>query len=296
MRSQTPDTDPSSFTRLTREQTRPIDIVLLLVLPTALAFVYLSPVGFRESLMFDYTDPTVLTAFTSAFIHLDRTHLLVNIGVYALVVPVLFVLSIATRNRRRFYTALLTFLVVFPPVLAYLNLALFRPSVTFGFSGVVMAFVGYLPFALADYLDELLDIGPANQVAPMLFLLSLICIAALSVQSAPPANQLVLLSTGFSVLLTVLSVLSYARSMKDTKEGLRSDLRAVLRSPGHFELATTAIVMIFAIQFVAFPIDPSSGKSVLNLYSHFLGYALGFLVIFTTVETTERLGVVETAL
>jgi len=179
---------------------------------------------------------------------------------------------------------------VFPPVLAYLNLALFRPSVTFGFSGVAMAFVGYLPFALADYLDELFDIGPANQVGPMLFLLSLICIAALSVQSVPPTNRLVVFITILSILLAALSALSYARSLKQTKGGFRTNLHTVIRTPGHCELTTIAIMMTFAIQFVAYPLDPSSGRSVLNLYVHFLGYALGFLAIFTTVETAERLG------
>ncbi len=36
--------------------------------------------------------------------------------------------------------------------------------------------------------------------------------------------------------------------------------------------------------------SPSSESGVLNLYVHFIGYALGFLVIFTTVNLAERLG------
>lgn len=284
------------LSRLVRERTTLLDITLLLSLPSILALSYVSPIGLRESLVFDYTEPTLLTAFTSTFIHLDKIHLLVNLGVYGLIVPVLFILSVASRNRRRFYTAFVTFLFVFPFVLSYLNLAIFRPSVTFGFSGVAMAFVGYLPFALANYLDDMFNVGPANQTAPILFLLSHICIAVLSVQSAPSVGRLVVFSTIISILVAVLSVLLYALTVYDQKGNLKSKLQAVLRTPGHFELAVIAIVLIFAIQFVAFPPDPALGDGVLNLYVHFLGYSLGFLTVFTAVETTERLGWAETVL
>jgi hypothetical protein len=61
-------------------------------------------------------------------------------------------------------------------------------------------------------------------------------------------------------------------------------------------LVTITTVLIFAVRFVAFPPDPSLGSGVLNLYVHFLGYSLGFLVTGTAVETAERLGWAETAL
>ena len=285
-----------SLARLVRERTNLLDITLLLSLPAVLVLVYLSPVSLRESLVFEYAEPTLLTAFVSAFIHLDKIHLLVNLGVYALIIPVLFVLSLATQNRRRFYTAFVTFLFVFPFVLSYLNLAIFRPSVAFGFSGVAMAFVGYLPFALANYLNDVFDVGPANQIAPMLFLLSLLCIAVLSVQSAPTIDRSIGIITIIAVLVAVLSALRYALTVYNRNGELQSKLRAVLRTPGHFELAMITLVLIFAIQFVAFPPDPALGSGVLNLYVHFLGYALGFLAVFTAAETAERLGWAETVL
>lgn len=76
----------------------------------------------------------------------------------------------------------------------------------------------------------------------------------------------------------------------DQKDEFQSKLQIVLGTPGHFELATVAIVLIFAIQFVAVPPDPSLESGVLNLYIYVLDCSLGFLVIFTAVETAERLG------
>lgn len=251
--------------------------------------MYLSPVGLRESLVFDYTEPIVLTAFTSVFVHLNIVHLLVNLVAYTIIIPVLFILSVANGNRRRFYTVFLTFLVVFPFVLSYLNLAIFRPSVAFGFSGVVMSFVGYLPLALASYLDDVFGVGPANQIAPAVFLLSLICISVLSVRSAPVIDRSAVIITSLSLLSVVLSILLYVLTPYDQRGQFQSSLRIIFQAPGHLELILAAIVLLFAILFAAFPPDLSLDDGVLNVYVHFLGYALGFLTVFTTVETVERL-------
>jgi hypothetical protein len=215
---------------------------------------------------------------------------------YMLIVPLLFALSVANQNRRQFYVVFLTFLFAFPFVLSYLNLAIFRPSAGFGFSGVLMAFVGYLPVALAEYLDGLFDIGPADQTAPLLFLLSLGCISALNLPSVSMVSSVLKLGLVISVGIAMAAVLLYALELYNQQEASQSKLRTVFQTPGYFELALSAIVLLFAAQFVAFPPSPSLESGVLNLYVHFVGYALGFLVIFTTVELAERFGWKETAL
>lgn len=273
-----------------------MDIVSVFSPPIILGFVYSWPEELRASLLFDYTAPTVLTAFASTFVHLDGGHLLVNIGMYLLVVPLLFALCVVNQNRRQFYVVFLTVLFAFPFVLSYLNLAIFRPSAGFGFSGVLMAFVGYLPVALAEYLDGLFDIGPANQTGPLLFLLSLGCISILSLQSVSMASPVLKLGLITSVGIVMAAVLLYTLELYNQRGPSRSQLRAAFQTPGYFELALGTVVVLFAAQFVAFPPSPSSESGVLNLYVHFVGYALGFLVSFTTIELAERFGWKRTAL
>ncbi|MEF8808449.1 hypothetical protein [Natronomonas sp.] len=270
------------FLGVLRKRTRLGDIALLLSVPLVLVWVFSLPLATRESLVFAYTDPTLLTAYTSAFVHLDSMHLLVNVGGYLLVAPLAYVLSALGGHRRRFFVAFAVFLVVFPVALSYLNLAFVRPSVGYGFSGVLLAFVGYLPIALADYVEAQFDVDVrANRsLAPALFFVGLALAAMLSVRS--------LVTAGLAVA-ALLSALLYALPAFDGRTRLRSNVRAAAGMTGHFELFTVAVVAFVAFPFVAFPADSAGDGTVVNLYVHLLGYALAFVATYVTIEVGVRL-------
>jgi len=274
-----PASDPGPLATL-GERGRPADLALLCSVPAALVIVFLLPRVTRRSLVFDYTAPTATTAFASAFVHLDPAHLLVNVGLYALVVPVALALDVGSDRRRRFYTVYPTFVGVFPFALSYLNLAIPRPAVGVGFSGVVMAFAGYLPLALANYIDDRFGVGPATQLAPALFLAGLTLVSVLIVRSAVASAGH--LAAGLA-LAASLGALWYVLDVAERSPDFRETVRVLLATPGATELTAVAGVLVFAVPFVAFPADPIRGAGVLNLYVHLLGYALGFLVPFTAV-------------
>ena len=279
------DTQPSYAPAATLgTRLRAADIALVCSVPLVLGLVALLPLATRRSLVFDYTAPTAPTAVASVFVHLDLGHLLVNVGLYALVAPVTFVLAAAGGRRRRFYTAFVTFVCVFPPVLSYLNLAIPRSAVGVGFSGVVMAFAGYLPLALAEYLDDRFGVGPATQLAPLLFLTSLSLVSVLSLRSA---FGVVGYRAAGLALAALLGALWYGLALVERCPNPRSNARRLLATPGAAELVAVAGALVFAVPFVAFPATPSRDTGVLNLYVHLLGYALGFLVPFVTAATTR---------
>jgi membrane associated rhomboid family serine protease len=290
MIEQTDASHSKSLGQTVRERTRPTDLGILLFVPAVLVVMFALPAEIRLALDFEYADPSVLTAFTSAFVHRSPAHLLVNLVLYLLVVPTSFVLSVSSGSRRRFYTIFVTFLLVFPLMLSYLNLAVLRPAVALGFSGIVMAFVGYLPIALADYLDVNFDIGPQTASAPALFFFSLALVSLLSVRSVVPSNGTVLLGTIGLALAATLSALLYASQVVERADTVWSEIRSAVESPGYLDLLLFAVVLFLALLFVAFPADPTVDGGTLNLYTHFLGYALGFMTTYVTVETAGRLG------
>ncbi|MEF8781838.1 MAG: hypothetical protein V5A39_08565 [Haloarculaceae archaeon] len=277
-----------SFVGALRDRTGVGDVGALLSVPAVLVVLYLLPSALRRSLAFEYTDPSLLTAFAANFVHLDGGHLLVNLAIYALVVPVLYALSVTSGSRQRFYTAFLTFVVVFPFVLSYLNLAVVRPAFAVGFSGVTMAFVGSLPFAVAESLDARFDVGPTTAVAPALFFFTLALISVLSVRSVIPEDPTVLLGISGLALAAVLSALLYAVVAYDRGEQFRAKLSAAAGAPGYFEVVVVGLLLVLALPFVAFPADPVTANGVLNLYVHLLGYALGFIVTYATAAATTR--------
>jgi membrane associated rhomboid family serine protease len=264
------------------------DVVALAVVPLVLFAVYLLPSDVRRSLVFEYTAPSAVTAVASPFVHFDATHLLVNVVTYGLVASTGLLLSVASGHRQRFYTAFLTFVVVFPGLLSYLNLAVLRLSVGFGFSGVVMAFVGYLPLALAEYVDAQFGLGSPTTVGPILFFPTLGIISVLSVQSVVPENTTVVLGTSGLVVAALLSALLYGVSLAQRETDFVWKVRRTVRQAGYFELVVASLVLIFAIPFVGFPADPAFGDGSLNLYVHLLGYALGFLSTYVTAEVQSN--------
>jgi len=119
-----------------------------------LGAVFALPESTRRSLAFAYTDPTVRTAFTAHYVHLDVDHLAGNVAGYVVLAGVGYALAVLAGCRRFFMVALATFLAAFPVVLSALNLAVPRNAISFGFSGINMAFAGLLPLLLGVYARE----------------------------------------------------------------------------------------------------------------------------------------------
>lgn len=270
----------SSFVRDVLEAGRPVDVVCMLVVPVAMLAVYSLPVAVRRGYVFSYTDPTALTAFTAAYVHLERAHLLTNLGVYALVVPAVYLLSVLGGHRERFLVAFVTFVVAFPGVLSALNLAVARPAVGYGFSGVVLAFFGFLPLALAGHLHRRFGVSSELDLAAVLFFAGLGLVALLS--PASPVTYGLAAAAGLAALL-------YGLPMLDGRSGLVRNVRAATGAAGHVELSLVALVAFLVFPFVAFPPAPGAGAAVVNVYVHLLGYALGFMATYLTVQVIERI-------
>lgn len=278
---------PTPFTRAVRDRVRLIDVVILAVVPAVLAAAFALPEPTRGSLTFDYAEPTALTAFTTAYVHYSVPHLLVNLGGYLLVVPVAYLLSVLSRNRQQFFTVFFTYVVVFPPLLAVFGLLFIPRGLGMGFSGVLMAFYGYLAIAVADHVAEHFDIGSTLNVAPLLFFSGLGLITVLGLWSRL-ATPTVLLGTAGIVAALFLIVVYYLLTIIDTEESMRPKLRRVWATPGYFELVVVALFVFVAVPFSMFPPDPISGTTVFNTFIHLLAYSLGFTAVYVTTLVRAR--------
>lgn len=250
------------------------DVASLLAVPLVLVGVYLLPGSLKWRLAFEYTSPTVLTAFTSHYLHLSAEHLLLNLLGYALVVPTGYLLSLSSDRRLEFTAAFWSYLLAFPFLLSGLNLLFPRAAVGVGFSGVLMAFVGYLPFVLLDSIGGQLDAPVGARHSSWLFFFGLGLVAYVAV---PGLYGLALATAavlgGVRYLLPVLEAID--------RHNLRS-LRVRLSVSGYSELVVFAGVLFLAYPFVAFPQRPVAAGVTLNVYSHALGFCLGYIVTYVT--------------
>lgn len=300
--SGTRTTTERSLRQALREGTSIHDLLLVLSVPTVLLAMMTVPRAVRESLAFEYTDPSVMTAVASSFVHLSGTHLAVNLVGYGLVVGVTYALSVFGGRNRRFSITFLTLVAVCPVLLPYLNMTIVRESASVGFSGVVMALYGYLPVAFGTYLEEQFDLGSSRTTAPLLFFVSLSLITVLTLV-AILANPVIVPVRGVPVPVTsvlagtlasltgalVLIVTLYVVSIRETWTETRVKLRDAIDRRGYVELAVVAAGVWIAVPFATFPIDPVADNSVLNLYAHLVGYALGFTATYTSMAFEQWL-------
>lgn len=247
------------------------DLLALLAVPAVLVTVFALPAQTRADLAFSYEQPTLLAAYASHYVHLDRSHLLVNLGGYLLVVPTAYLLSVAANRRRQFLVVFVALVVAFPLVLSALNLLFVRPRVGVGFSGIVMGFVGYLPVAIIGVATRRLHVPVDRVRSQSLFFLGLALIAFVSVPGL--VGTAIAAASGLAALLFLIPVVeNWDRSRHDR-------IRRAVGRAGNLELLLLGVVVFVGYLFVAFPEDVavSDDGTVINLYSHLLGYALGYV-------------------
>ncbi len=273
--------DPVAAVRSTG---RVADVVALLAVPVVLAAVGTLPEQVRVAYAFEYADPTLLTAYTSSFVHFSTTHLVANVALYLLVAPLGYLLAVASGHRRQFLVAATTFLLAFPLVLSLLNLAVPRAGVGGGFSAINAAFAGYVVFALPRYLGWFAPEDDAVR-SPWLFFFAL---AAIAVVAVPLTVRI----AGVAVAAALSGVLF----LLPRSEGGR--LRALKRwvaSPGGLELGLFGFGVLAAYPLMAFPASPVVDGAVVNLYAHLLGFALGYMATYVTALVESSVGLGATA-
>jgi len=244
-----------------------------------LVSIYHLPIITRRALVLDYRQPTLLTAYASHFVHLTWAHLVGNLVVFGLLFALGYWLAGVGRRRGLFYAATATYLVAFPLALSALNLALPRPRVGFGFSGIAMAFLGLLPLVLSAAVEERFPRTAATRRAPGLFLLGL---AVVSWFALPPSGVRPLAVVAIAVAAAVH--LQRVPTADDLRDGVRW-----LTATADGGLVLAGLVALLLIPYAAFPADPTGDGTVLNIYSHFLGYCLGFIVPYAADQAGERL-------
>jgi len=252
----------------------PVDLSLLTLVPIALVGVFTLPLEVREQFVLDVTAPTVETAYASHYVHLNRTHLVGNLVAYALVAPVAYVLSAVSGRRRLFRTAFVTFLVAFPFALTGMQLVFPRERVLFGFSGINAAFFGLLSFVFVSYVSVHLSSSIDERDAPALLFFMLALITLLTVPSRAWMSELTLISAGIG-LVYVGTVLLCAGppdwgSLVDGWGGGRAELGII----------GSGVLLLFP--FLGFYQTFTGDGGIFDLYAHFLGYCLAFIVVYVS--------------
>ena len=264
--------------------TRAVDLVVLALVPAALVLVYALPASVTDSWRLAVLDPTLRAALLSHFVHGSPSHLVTNVAGYTLLAPLTYVLCLSAGRRREFFGVIVALLFGLPVVLSGLNLAVPRPSIVYGFSGVVMALLGFLALATGWHVEKRFDAVPDGRFAPVGFFLGTGVISAIGA----PITSLSLVAFG----LAVVGGAAYLGSATATGGGVgRLVSRRDLAEPWRVELAAAGFLLVAIFPITAFPYEPASIGVVPNVYEHALGYCLGFVGPYAVSTVVDHPGI-----
>ncbi|MDB9252875.1 hypothetical protein [Halorubrum ezzemoulense] len=250
------------------------ELSILFAVPSVLLVVFTLPSTIRQAYAFSYTEPSLVTAFTAHYVHLTPSHLIGNLIGYALLVAVAYGLSLVAGYRRLFFTSLITFLLGFPFVLSGLNLAIPRNAIGFGFSGINMALFGYVTVMLVTIVDNRFD-SDGKHSPPALFFASVAYIAIVVLPVSAISGGIILGGLAIGIAYGCVGARHATRSVQDT-------ITRIFTTRGEAELIAVGTVVVVAYPVVGFP-TPTPGGPRINIYIHFVAYALAFIAVFVSL-------------
>lgn len=252
-----------------------LDVILLAAVPVVLLLVFALPVGWKESLALSYADPTVRSAFTSHYVHFSAGHLLTNVLGYVLVVSTVYLVATAVGRRQQFFVVFSVFLLALPFGLSAFNLLFPRTTYGVGFSGIVLAFLGYLPMVLTPLLGRQLGISITGVHSNWLFFFGL---GVISFAAVPG-----LYGAGIAAVAVLAGILVFRPVIeKARREGIRKG-SVVLVETGSAELVIAGVAIFVTYPLVVFLQGGQAFGSRVNVYTHVVGFCLGYIVPYTTL-------------
>ena len=267
-----------------------LDIGVITTVIVVLIGVYLFPASIQRALVFEYTEPTLLTAYTAHFVHFSVRHFIGNLTAFVLVSGTVYVISVEANRRRAFVKICATILIAFPIALSMLNLSIPRNSITYGFSGMNMAFVGFLPIVLTTYIERQWRYSLDTKILLLAFVLSVSYIAAVVLPNERFFGITVWIALVVALGILTVSFLLHAISERPANA---SRSRRVTRMSRFERIASNgpaAIPLVFGTALwvlflsIGFTTPDATTGTVTNVYTHFLGYALGFITAYLAYE------------
>lgn len=245
---------------------------------------YLLPPDARTALAFDHRRPWSLALLTSSYVHTDARHLWSNVGGYLSVAVVTTLLCHLTGRRRWLRRTLLALLVALPVLVSLTSWAVLRYGygidgvTSYGFSGVVAGFGGFLLVALVAVLRPVYGREASLYLGE--FVLVLLLLETYAIYAATIRLPVALLfAAGLCLPVVGLGRVLY-------RDGAPAVSRATVAF--HATVAGLVALLLAALVFGLFPTRLVGDGTLTNVFAHAAGFGWGaLLAVWTGVVTVD---------
>ena len=256
------------------------DLLLMAVVPVVLTGVFLLPKSVQQGLILDFQNVSVFNLFSYGFVHRGPGHYAGNLVSYVTLALPAYLLCVLGQEKRFFRYTWLSFVLLFPPVIALIELASpVSPSTTAGFSGVASAFLGFLAISLVLFLCNRVSKEIQTAHAVVLYLV------AAGIVSLTYSGVSGLTIGTFAATMLLVAFYVYRIGVEEVKR-VFSDISVM---QGHLELVLFAFLFFLASPTMIFPANISRAGGTVDIFAHYLGLTLGFFLplIYLIYQNTD---------
>ena len=252
--------------------------IFLILVPLILFVIYLLPENIRNIFILYPSNPTIISIFLSNYTHTGFAHLSKNVFSYFFIGFLIFMFE---TNKRRFYINMLLFFTVLPVLCSLLTLYYLPNSASWGFSGIVAGWMGYLLYAVYGYIKEEWRIALNANFVFLIVMINLMIL--LSIYNWLGWLYALLLSL---LLILIVLIRNDLRAMVRKRINILTDfgieLRKSWKSVGFIFVKSAIFVLtINFLLFGFFDLFPPQIKingSIVNILVHYSGYCFGVFV------------------
>lgn len=253
------------------------DIALLLIIPLAVTILMFFPLSLISILKLNIYNPSWWQILTFSFIHENFSHYIGNIIFFLIAVSLEFLLvCLMSRKKKYFQMYFYTFLS-FPIISSSIILWLYpllniRIGTSSGMSGVVSAFIGFIPILVISYIERIRKIKIVNTNLLYLVLLFIF----LFINSSYPSNKKVFWSIVI-IFSIIVSLYNYRNNLIELKKGIKD---SILGKPIFYYLLIFLIMTFIISLILIFPKVLRINGNITDIFIHYIGLIYGVVVSY----------------
>ncbi len=268
--------------------------LLVVVIPAMLTLLFLLPSSIKNELTLYHGSPNAVSFYTTHFIHESFYHFSSNLVFYLMFIIPIYLLCQLADQRKKFYLMLASIFFVLPFLLSIVTLlvpaseSLFSipTSKSLGFSGIVSALFGFLPYSTLSYFKK--SLGQKTGIFNLLMMAFFLLLGSALLTYPEP---LTLSRISFLILVWGLLFGYSIRILRDAS--LKAYFSSVIDKISKNRIFRGGFLALYLLGLIAvFPEELRIGKDMVGVHIHLIGFAFGFLIsyIFVREEFRQKKG------
>lgn len=249
-------------------------IFFFVLIGTILTIIYLLPEKIKYYFILQQSNNTLISIFLSNYTHTDFNHFIGNLMIYWIII--LLLLNLET-NKKFFYEVSAFIFLILPFMSSFAVLYYTTRFSSLGFSAIVSGFMGYLIYAVYNYLKNIYKL-PLNFLFPLLILsINLTITVIFNLQNVP-----LFLKTTLIVISTIL-IFIHLENIKQIVKIIKSKFNLPVKKHYTEISKISYFLMVFVFLFslpLLIPSEIVKEKMTINILSHYVGYCFGALIPF----------------